>query len=98
MGPAARAVALRTRMRLLALLLVAAACGSTAPADTIAFELDAPLADDSFWDLPFPSDLRLTADGRPDLEGFPNPRRLGLLEALLVVARERAGYPVMPTA
>lgn len=87
-------------MRCLALLplLATFACDPSTDAPTVAFELDAPLAGETYWDLPFPSDLRLTADGRPDLEGFPNPRALPVLEALRSVARERAGYPVMPIA
>jgi len=83
-------------MRWLALLLVACTSSSGTP-DTVAFELDAPLAGDTYWDLPFPSDLRLV-DGKPDLEGFPNRRKLPVLEALRSVARERAGFPVMPIA
>lgn len=68
------------------------------PADTVAFDLDGPLAGTTYWELPFPSDLRLTADGRPDLDGFPNRRNLPVLADLLSVARERAGFPVMPIA
>jgi hypothetical protein len=81
---------------LLALVLLAG-CSDTEAPSVIAFELDAPLAGDTFWDLPFPSDLRLV-DGRPDLAGFPNPRNLPVVEALLSTAKERRGYPVMPIA
>ena len=83
-------------MRILALLLVVACGSSSESRDTVAFDLASPLAGETYWDLPFPSDLRLTADGRPDLEGFPNRRQLPVLEALRSVARERAGFPVMP--
>ena len=86
-------------MRILALLAVCGACGSSNDTpDTVAFDVEATLAGETYWDLPFPSDLRLTADGKPDLEGFPNRRNLPVLEALRSVARERAGFPVMPIA
>ena len=80
-------------------LLVAAACTDDGmPADTVAFDLDVPLAGTTYWELPFPSDLRLTADGKPDLAGFPNRRNLPVLTDLLSVAAERSGFPVMPIA
>src|SRR3954469_22748301 len=87
-------------MRSLALLLlVTTACTDDAgPADTVAFDLDGPLAGTTYWELPFPSDLRLTADGKPDLAGFPNRRNLPVLVDLLSVANERSGWPVMPVA
>lgn len=84
--------------RFASLLLVLAACGSNDAPDTVAFELDAALAGETYWDLPFPSDLRLTTEGRPDLEGFPNPRALPVLEDLRSVARERVGFPTLPIA
>ncbi len=68
------------------------------PADTVAFDLDGPLAGETYWAMPFPSDLRLTAEGRPDLAGFPNRRNLPVLNDLLSVAAERSGFPVMPIA
>ena len=49
----------------LPLLALAACTDDGAPADTVAFDLDAPLAGETYWEMPFPSDLRLTADGRP---------------------------------
>jgi hypothetical protein len=79
------------------LVLVLVACSDPGvPANTVAFELEGTLAGETFWDLPFPSDLRLTPEGRPDLAGFPNRRHLPVLDALLSVASERAGFPVMP--
>ncbi len=96
--PSARAV--REGMRAPAVLMFAlVACSDPdAPANTVAFDLEGPLAAETYWDLPFPSDLRLTAEGRPDLAGFPNRRHLPVLDALLSVASERAGFPVMPIA
>ena len=82
----------------LAALLGPACSDPGAPAATVAFELDAPLAGETFWDLPFPSDLRLTAAGLPDLAGFPNPRNLPVVNDLLAGAIERAGFPTLPIA
>jgi hypothetical protein len=67
--------------------------GETAP--TVAFDLDGELAGDTFWELPFPSDLRLTAAGTPDLAGYPT-RQSPLALDLLEVAAARRGFPVMP--
>lgn len=88
-------------MRCLAFVVVVhAGCACTAEpqSNTVGFELDAPLDSATFWDLPFPSDLRLTDDGRPALDGFPNLRNLPVVNDLLSVARERRGFPVMPIA
>src|ERR1043165_8589832 len=85
-------------MRRLACALLALVACTDESAPTVAFDLDGPYAGDTFWDLPFPSDLRLTADGRPDLEGFPNKRNLPVVNDLLSGAKERHGFPVMPIA
>jgi hypothetical protein len=42
-----------------------------------------------FFDQPFPSDLRRTADGRIRLDGFPNPYGLDLLDDYVAVAEKR---------
>jgi hypothetical protein len=76
--------------------LTLAACTDT-PSSTVAFDLDGPYAGDTFWDFPFPSDLRLK-DGKPDLDGFPNKRNLPVVNDLLSSARDRHGFPVMPVA
>ncbi|MBL0214880.1 MAG: hypothetical protein IPQ07_13475 [Myxococcales bacterium] len=91
---------MRTLPTVLALALASlAACSDEgSPADTVAFDLEGPLAGTTYWELPFPSDLRLTAEGHPDLAGFPNRRNLPVLTDLLSVASERAGFPVMPIA
>ena len=77
-------------------------CGDdpTTPARTVAFDHDGTLAGATFWDLPFPSDLRLTEDGKVDMAGFPNPRELPLLDDLIRSASNRAGpgAPMMPVA
>ena len=87
-------------MKLTRLLLavVVAGCSDGQDTSAIAFDLEGPLAADTFWNLPFPSDLRLTAEGRPDLAGFPNPRNLPVVNDLLSTAVERRGYPTMPVA
>ena len=84
--------------RLFPLFLAIAACGGDdAPSKTAYFDLDAPLDQAATtWDLPWPSDLRLTADGAPDLAGYPNPRSVPILNQLLSVAGDRKGWPVQP--
>lgn len=50
-------------------------------------------ATSGFFDLPWPTDLRLTAAGTPDLTGFPNPRFVDLLsEYFEAIEREQVGY------
>lgn len=48
---------------------------------------------DTFWDLPWPSDLRLDAAGAPDLRGYPYPAGNPILGSLASVAAERPGFP-----
>jgi len=86
------------RTTALAISIALVACSDNETGNSVAFDLDAALASDTFWAMPFPSDLRLTADGRPDLNGFPNRRALPVVDDLLSVARERRGFPVMPIA
>jgi hypothetical protein len=81
---------------LLTCLFATAACGDDAP--TVLFDLDGASTPQTFWDFPFPSDLRLTASGAPDLAAFPNPRRVPILDSLLSIVPDRRGFPVMPTA
>ncbi|MEO8551749.1 MAG: hypothetical protein ABI678_17350 [Kofleriaceae bacterium] len=83
------------------LLCVLAACAAdpTVQTHTIAFDLHSDLATGAtYWDLPYPSDLRLAADGTVDLTGFPNRRNLPVVNDLLAGAKRRAGFPVMPIA
>jgi hypothetical protein len=89
---------MRTALAALAFASLVGCTDDSAPADTVAFDLDGPLAGETYWEMPFPSDLRLTAEGRPDLAGFPNRRSLPVLNDLLSVAAERSGFPVMPIA
>jgi hypothetical protein len=86
---------------LLACAFVVAACSSSSsapssPAATTKFDaaarFDAPGA---FFDFPYPSDLRLTAQGTPDVAGFPDPG-VPVLPGLKAAASERQGFPVVP--
>ena len=79
-------------------ILAGTGCDGTEPIGTVAFELDSQLVDTGFWDLPFPSDLRMNPDGTQDFAGFPNPNGLGLVSDLLEPARIRRGAPAMPIA
>lgn len=66
---------------------------------TFVFELGADLADPAqFYDLPYPSDLRLDASGHPDLAGFPNPAAVITVADLVRAAQEVKGFPVLPVA
>ncbi len=79
------------------LVMLAAACGDDG-GPTVHFELGATSSPETFWDFPFPSDLRLAADGAPDMTGFPNPRNVPILEDLLTLVPDRRGWPAMATA
>ncbi len=66
------------------------------PAATVAFDPDAKLdAEGAFFDFPYPSDLRLTSDGTPDLASFPDPG-VPILAGLKLGATQRKGFPVVP--
>jgi len=60
------------------------------------FDLDADLTDpDHFYDLPYPSDLRLDADGHPDLSGFPVFTKFyGFFKRLKTIASDRPKFPL----
>ena len=77
------------------LALAGCADDAASPASTVAFDL---AGGDELFALPFPSDLRLTDDGRIDLSTFPNKRNLPIVRDLLSSAAEHAGFPVMPIA
>lgn len=99
---------MRARTALLSLALLVGCDGSSAPADAgpdastgpeevvLRFALDGELAESGrFYDFPFPSDLRLTPEGRPDLRGYPNPR-VQTVDDLLPVAADRPLWPTVP--
>ncbi|MFO0661220.1 MAG: hypothetical protein U0165_15515 [Polyangiaceae bacterium] len=63
------------------------------------FELDHdPTTQDSFFDQPYPLDLRLTEAGTPDLRGFPNPDETDLINGLVGLASKPKGFPTVATA
>ena len=49
-------------------------------------------APQSFWDAPWPSDLRRDADGTIDMAGFPDPFGVDLVQAYLVRAENLDGF------
>ncbi|MGD0524541.1 MAG: hypothetical protein ABSE49_05340 [Polyangiaceae bacterium] len=52
----------------------------------------------NFYDFPWPSDLRLTSTGTPDLTGMANPTLSQVFAGLIQIAQENTGYPVLPVA
>ncbi|MBT8492089.1 MAG: hypothetical protein KJO07_03430, partial [Deltaproteobacteria bacterium] len=86
-------------MNKIALLLAAAlaACGSSDSGVGAVIDLPAARSDGHFFDHPFPSDLRLTADGSPDVAGYPNPTGSSLLGDLITVAGDRRGFTTQST-
>ena len=82
------------------MFVLAAGCGGDdQPGSTAYFDLQGSISEPAtFWNFPFPSDLRLAASGAPDLTGFPNPRNVPILNALISVVGERRGWPTMPAA
>ena len=52
-------------------------------------------AEGAFFDFPYPSDLRLTADGSPDLAAFPD-QGIPILLTLKAGAIQRKGFPTVP--
>ncbi len=75
---------------MLLLLVVLTGCGnSDTPSTTAFFDLSSPLAEQGqFYDLPFPSDLRLV-DGHPQLTAYPNPDGIRLLADLVPLGESR---------
>lgn len=86
------------------LSLAGIGCGSTdqdpAAAPTLAsMSLSADLTSpSSFYDFPYPSDLRLTEKGTPDVRGVPFPSFVTLFNGLRDVAAQHPGFPVVPVA
>lgn len=71
---------------------------SDEPAVTVAFDPTAQFgAENAFFDFPYPSDLRLTPQGTPDVLAFPDPG-VPILVGLKKAAQERRGFPVVPAA
>jgi hypothetical protein len=65
----------------------------------VSFDLGADLDSQAhFYDFPYPSDLRLTKTGTPDLTGLPFPSFLTQMPSLVASAMEHPGFPVVPVA
>lgn len=69
------------------------------PGTRVAFDWSADFTlAEHFFDAPYPSDLRVDALGHPELAGFPNPKKLGVVDGLVQNAAEAVGFPVIPVA
>jgi hypothetical protein len=70
---------------------------SPSPPSQAVFDLTADLhAPEHFYDVPYPSDLRLTAQGTPDVAGFRRPAAAAtLLDGLIETAQQRRGFPTL---
>jgi len=72
------------------------ACASTEAPTSVYFDLDGNVdTPATFFDHPFPSDLRLTEDGAPNLRGFPNPKDTAIVDNLIAGASDRVGLSAM---
>ncbi|MEC7525662.1 MAG: hypothetical protein VYE22_37615 [Myxococcota bacterium] len=71
--------------------------GGLEPASSaVRFSLEGDVnTQETFFEFPFPSDLRLAEDGTPDLTGYPNPR-VAIVDNLLPIAQDRPGWPTIP--
>jgi hypothetical protein len=66
---------------------------------TVYFDASADFAStEHFFDFPWPSDLRLSAAGTPDLRGIANPLPSPVFEGLRQIAEQRKGFPMVPVA
>lgn len=68
------------------------------PGTSVSFALDAHETDVTFFDFPYPSDLRLDAQGHPKVSFFANPGGEEVVQGILTVAGDRVGFPVIPVA
>ena len=62
---------------------------------TALFAQNAGAAPETYFDAPYPSDLRLTPAGRPDVTHWPTAGKV-VLTNVLRGASERPGFPVVP--
>lgn len=85
--------------------LVLAGCGTdpaTPPVDArtramIDFQNDLT-TENRFYDFPYPSDLRLTTTGAPDLTGVPHPSSVVFWDDWAGLAMDRRAFPTVPVA
>ncbi|MEM7580183.1 MAG: hypothetical protein AAF316_10080 [Cyanobacteria bacterium P01_A01_bin.80] len=63
------------------------------------FDLEADITnEDSFYNLPYPNDLRLNPDGSPDLSGFPIADNNIFAQSLKSIADDGSGFPTNSAA
>src|SRR5438477_2343991 len=91
-----RTVFVSLALAILAAVATLGACGDTGGGTTVYFDLAHANTPATYWNYPFPSDLRLDDNGAPDLAAFPNPRNVPILDGLLAIVPQRRGWPVMP--
>jgi hypothetical protein len=83
---------------LLALAALGLAACEPDASNTVYFDVGNTDSAETFWNAPFPSDLRLDANGAPDIGAFPNPRNVPILSSLLSLVPLRRGWPLMSAA
>ncbi len=80
---------------------IAVGCGSSqsaAPKSELVLDYSAGFTDlAGFYQAPYPSDLRLTAEGTPDLAGFPEHQN-AIIGPLVSIAGQRKGFATVSTA
>lgn len=77
------------------------ASSTTAAADgtVVAFDLNADFTSpDAFYNFPYPSDLRLGANGAPIGGAFPNPKNKPVLRTVKAAIDQHPGFPLVPVA
>lgn len=90
---------MRKSLILLPLLVLVGCELVEVPGTAASFDLDGDWSDpDRFFDFPYPSDLRLTGEGRPDVEGFPTMNRYPAVAALQSIAGDVRGFSVIQGA
>ena len=77
------------------LFLVAASCTQEANGLTIPYTT--PPGSSTWLDVPWPSDLRLNAQGKPRLFSYPDPQAAELVRAAIALAETRSGFALQPT-
>ena len=67
------------------------------PGNQVRFDLDGDLhQQETYYNFPWPSDLRLDANGHPDLTGFLNYGDQATVEGLRLAATQRRGFSTLP--
>ncbi|PID39161.1 MAG: hypothetical protein CSA65_05830 [Proteobacteria bacterium] len=67
------------------------------PGTMASFAMSGPInTPETFYDLPYPSDLRLKEDGSPELEGLPMRQDKSILFQLRALLEQRRGFPQAP--